>query len=124
MIIGIGVDIVQIDRMHQWLDNKKLMERYFHDEEISLAFSRGKSAAQTLAARFAAKEALGKALGTGLANIALKDIMVVNDKSGKPEIKLFGTAQKAIEVSGVNKVHVSLSHEKENAVAMVVLEKV
>jgi len=122
MIIGIGIDIVQINRMHQWLENKKLMERYFHNDEISLVLSRGNNAIQTLAVRFAAKEALGKALGTGLANITLKDIMVVNDKNGKPEIKLFGTAQKALEIYGVNRVHVSLSHEKENAVAMIVLE--
>jgi holo-[acyl-carrier protein] synthase len=141
MIIGIGIDIVQINRMERWLNNEKLLERFFHPDEL-IAISTGKkqftadtmlhrgsvpalqrnSAAQTLAARFAAKEAFGKALGTGLAHIALKDILVFNKDNGKPEIKLFETAQRAFEKAGAAKVHVSLSHEKENAIAMIVLE--
>ena len=124
MITGIGIDIVQITRMEQWLCNQKLLERYFHAEEIALAFSRGKGASLTLAARFAAKEAFGKALGTGLAEISLKDIMVINRENGKPDLTLVGTAQQAFEKSGANRVHISLSHERENAIAMVVLEKV
>jgi len=124
MITGIGIDIVQVNRMKRWLDNEQLLERYFHSEEINLAQSRKKNAALTLAARFAAKEAFGKALGTGLAEIALKDIRVSNKDNGKPDIILLDTAQRAFEKSGANKVHVSLSHERENAIAMIVLEKV
>ncbi|MCL2763809.1 MAG: holo-ACP synthase [Treponema sp.] len=124
MITGIGVDIVQIERMERWLQNEKLLERYFHSEEVALANSRGKSAAMALAARFAAKEAFGKALGTGLSQIALKDIIVINNENGKPNLQLTGTAQEAFEKSGANKVHISLSHEKENAIAMIVLEGV
>ena len=122
MITGIGIDIVQIERMERWLANPKLLERYFHSEEIEYAFFREKNAAQILSARFAAKEAFGKALGTGLAKISLKDIAVSNCKNGKPEIKLFETAQKAFEKSGAQKIHVSLSHEKENAIAVIILE--
>ena len=124
MITGIGIDIVQINRMERWLDNPKLLERYFHMEELTLASSRKSSSALTLAARFAAKEAFGKALGTGLAEISLKDIKVANSENGKPDIILFETAQKAFDKSGANKVHVSLSHERENAIAMIVLERV
>jgi holo-[acyl-carrier protein] synthase len=123
MITGIGVDIVEIKRMERWLINLKLLERYFHPDELEYTFSRGKSASQSLAARFAAKEAFCKALGTGLANIALKDIMVFSTSNGKPELKLSGTAQKALEKSGASRAHISLSHEKENAIAMVVLEE-
>ncbi|MCL2265312.1 MAG: holo-ACP synthase [Treponema sp.] len=122
MIAGIGVDIVQVNRMEAWLANKNLMEKYFHTDEIAYALSRGKSAAQSIAARFAAKEAFTKALGTGFANIALKDIMVLNNENGRPEIKLSASAQKAFYKSGASKIHVSLSHEKENAIAMVILE--
>jgi len=122
MIIGIGIDIIEIKRMEKWLDNSGLLERYFHQTEITLAFTRKNSAAQTLAARFAAKEALGKALGTGLTEISLKDIIVKNEKNGKPELELFGTALEALKKSGANKVHLSLSHEKDNAIAMIVLE--
>ncbi|MCL2758787.1 MAG: holo-ACP synthase [Treponema sp.] len=124
MITGIGIDIVQIGRMEGWIRNLKLLERYFHPEELALASSRKNSASQTLAARFAAKEAFGKALGTGLTDIALKDIMITNEKNGKPEIVLFNTAQTAFEKSGANKVHISLSHERENAIAVIILERV
>jgi holo-[acyl-carrier protein] synthase len=122
MITGIGIDIIEVKRMERWLDNSALLERYFHPNEIALAFSREKSAAETLAARFAAKEAFGKALGTGLARIELKDIIVINSDNGKPDIKLTGTAEKEFENSGSKKVHLSLTHERENAVAMIVLE--
>jgi holo-[acyl-carrier protein] synthase len=122
MIAGIGVDMIEVKRMERWLDNSALLERYFNSQEITLAFSRKKSAAQTLAARFAAKEAFGKALGTGLARIELKDIIVINNDNGKPDIQLTGTAKNEFEKSGANKVHLSLTHEKENAIAMIVLE--
>jgi len=124
MIIGIGIDIVQVKRMDRWLKNIPLLKRYFHAQELILASSRKNSEAQTLAARFAAKEAFVKALGTGFVKIALKDIMVFNRENGKPDIQLFGTAKKAFEESGADKVHISLTHEKENAIAMIMLERV
>jgi len=124
MITGVGIDAVYVKRMERWLLNSKLLERYFHPEEIELAASRGKSGAQSLAARFAAKEAFGKALGTGLAGITLKDIAVFNRKGGKPELKLSGTARDALEKSGADRVHISLTHERETAIAMIVLERV
>jgi holo-[acyl-carrier protein] synthase len=124
MITGIGIDVIQVKRMEAWINNAKLLERYFHPQELEYVSSRGKGAALSLAARFAAKEAFGKALGTGFENIVLKDIMVINKDSGKPEIKLFFSAQDALEKAGVNKVHVSLTHESDNAIAMVVLERV
>ena len=124
MIIGVGIDIIEVRRMDKWLESPKLMERYFHQDELATALSRGKGAALSLAARFAAKEAFGKALGTGIENLNLKDIMIENTENGKPIMKLFGTAEQALKKSGANKIHVSLTHEKENAVAMVVLEEI
>jgi len=122
MITGIGVDIVQVNRIEHWLKNENLLKKYFGSEELSYTLSKGKKAAESLAARFAAKEAFAKALGTGLKNIALKDINVCVNENGKPDFKLFETAQKALEKSGAQKIHLSLSHEKDNAIAMVVLE--
>ena len=122
MITGVGIDMVQIKRMEHWLDSSCLLERYFHPDELAASMSRNK--AESLAARFAAKEAFGKALGTGLTDIKLKDIMVNNTSGGKPEIKLFGTALNAFSLSGADKIHISLTHEKENAVAIVIMEKV
>ena len=124
MITGIGIDAVYVKRMERWVTNQKLIEKFFHQDEVAYVASRGKSAALSLAARFAAKEAFGKALGTGLANITLKDIMVINNDNGRPEIKLFNTAQNAFEKTGANKAHISLTHERDNAIALVVLEKV
>jgi holo-[acyl-carrier protein] synthase len=124
MITGIGVDLVRVKRMERWLNNQKLLERYFHSDELAAVLSRGNNANQSLAARFAAKEAFGKALGTGLANIVLKDIMVYNNHNGKPQLSLFGTAKEALNRSGANRVHISLTHESEYTIAMVVLEEV
>lgn len=123
MITGIGIDIVHIKRMERWLADRKLLERFFHPYELEYSLSRGNAAASSLAARFAAKEAFGKALGTGFADIELKDIMINNVNNGQPQINLFDSAQKALEKTGAQRVHVSLSHEKEYALAMILIEK-
>jgi len=122
VIKGIGVDVVHVQRMKKWRKTPGLLERYFQNEELSAALEKGNSADLSLAARFAAKEAFGKALGTGLRGIVLKDIMVKNKHNGQPEILVSGTALSALENSGAGKIHVSLTHEKDNAIAMVVLE--
>ena len=75
-----------------------------------------------LAARFAAKEAFGKAVGTGLSGITLKNILVWNNHNGKPCIELYGNALEALRAVGGVTVHVSLTHERDNALAMVVIE--
>ena len=124
MIKGIGIDVIHVQRMERWRKTPGLLERFFHPEEIITAISRGGGANLSLAARFAAKEAFGKALGTGLDGIVLKDIMVINKFNGSPEIHVFGTALSALEKNGANRIHVSLTHERDNAVAMVVLEAV
>lgn len=122
MIVGIGVDIVHVRRIHHWLSVPGLVDRFFNPEEATASRDRGHSAALSLAARFAAKEAFGKALGTGLAGITLKDICVVNNFNGRPEIRLRGTAQARLEESGGKRVHLTLTHESDNAVAVVIIE--
>ena len=122
MITGIGVDIVHVRHMERWKKVPGLPERYFHPDELAAALSRGGGMYLSLAARFAAKEAYGKALGTGLNGIVLKDILVVNHSNGRPQMRVFGTAQAALVNNGANRIHLSLTHETDNAVAMVVLE--
>ena len=122
MIKGIGVDVVHVYRMERWRKVPGLLGRFFHPEELSTALSRESGAELALAARFAAKEAFGKALGTGLAGIVLKDVMVKNRHNGQPEIVVSGTALAALQRLGASRIHVSLTHERENAIAMVVLE--
>ena len=123
MIAGIGIDMVDIKRMKRWREIPGLLERYFHADELSAVRQKSHDAASSLAARFAAKEAFGKALGTGLAGMALKDIMIKTRRNGQPELYLLDSARAALERSGAACVHVSLSHEGDNAIAMVVLEK-
>jgi holo-[acyl-carrier protein] synthase len=124
MITGIGVDAVQVRRLKRWLTMPGLPERYFHPEELAAVRERGNGMARSLAVRFAAKEAFGKALGTGLAGIVLKDIRVVNRPNDRPEITVTETALSAFKRSGANRLHVSLTHEGDIAIAMVVLEAV
>ncbi len=122
MISGIGIDVVQVSRLRHWLDDPGLLERYFHPQEIQAALDRGNSAVLSLAARFAAKEAFGKALGTGLRDISLKEIRISNNELGKPDVTLTGSALAAFRRSGGKRVLCSLTHEIDNAIAVVVIE--
>lgn len=124
MIVGIGLDVVHVRRLERWQKIPGLYERYFHPEELATALSRGSGAILSLAARFAAKEAFGKAIGTGLSGITLKNILVLNNHNGKPCMKLFGNALAAFEKAGGEHLHLSLTHERDNALAMVVIEGV
>ena len=122
MILGIGIDIVHISRMKEWQTEEELLKRYFHPAELAEAQSRGPQTVQSLAARFAAKEAYGKALGTGMRDLKLKDIRVRNDANGKPDLLLYGTAKARFDTIGGRSLFVSMTHERDSAIAGVVLE--
>jgi holo-[acyl-carrier protein] synthase len=122
MILGLGIDVVHVSRLEHWQTIDGLLGRFFHPVELEEALGRGSTAVLSLAARFAAKEAFGKAIGTGLRGLALKEILVENNHNGKPDIRLYGKARKAFEAMGGTAVHVSLTHEKDNAIAVVVIE--
>ncbi len=122
MIIGIGIDTVYIPRMQTWVEKPKLQARFFNKKELKEISTRYHNTEASLAARFAAKEAFGKALGTGLRGIRLSDILVQSDSKGKPELVLEGSALKALKNSGATKAHLSLSHEHNIASAIVILE--
>ncbi len=124
MIYGIGVDIVATVRFQRFIDagNSAVMGRLFTPHERSFCGKR-KDAPSCLAARFAAKEAFLKALGTGLRDgISWQDMEVSNNALGKPGLTLSGKAAERVQANGVTGVHLSLSHDGGNAVAMVVLE--
>ncbi len=121
-MLGLGVDIVDIDRIRHWLSVEGLPERFFNKAELEDAHRKGKTEALSLAARFAAKEAFGKALGTGLQGIKLKDICVINNERGKPDLEVFDSALKEFKKTGATKIHLSLSHEKNTAIAVVAIE--
>jgi holo-[acyl-carrier protein] synthase len=123
MICGLGLDIVEIARVAELLARwpQRFVERVFTPEEIAACESRHERATAAFAARFAAKEAFAKALGTGVdKNFSWKDFAVYNQSSGRPLPRL--SARLAARLQGVN-VHLSLSHSDHYATAMVVLEK-
>jgi holo-[acyl-carrier protein] synthase len=122
MILGIGVDVVHVRRIEHWLTVPGLPERFFHPDELAAAKSRGSTLSLSLAARFAAKEAFGKALGTGLRGIRLRDIRVENTPYGRPNMVLYGTALERFRDSRGGRLLLSLTHERDNAIAMVVIE--
>ena len=120
MILGIGTDLVENRRLERWLDQPRLLSKYFTEKELEDART-GSHPAASLAARFAAKEAFGKALGTGMRGLALKDIETRRRGGGKPDLILTGSARRALEEKGA-RAHLSLTHERDYALAFVVLE--
>ncbi|MFI3257070.1 MAG: holo-ACP synthase [Spirochaetales bacterium] len=123
MIVGCGIDIVNIHRFSTSAQNIRFLKRFFHPDEIRYICLSAQNATQSTAVRFAAKEAFGKALGTGLYPLTLKEICVKQNKNGKPTLHVYGTTKKKLEENGVNYIHLSLSHEKDYAIAQVILEK-
>jgi holo-[acyl-carrier protein] synthase len=126
MIYGIGTDIVATSRFQRFLDegNSAILERLFSKTEQATCEKR-KDSASCLAARFAAKEAFLKALGTGLRDgISWQDMEVSNDALGKPELRLSGKAKELSQIQNLTGIHLSLSHDGGHAVAMIVLETI
>ena len=113
-----GVDIIEIGRVRQVLDRwgQRFLDRIFTEAEQAYCAGR----APNLAARFAAKEATMKALGTGVRGVSWKDIEVVRHKSGAPSLHLTGRALARFEALGLSHLSLSLSHSRDNAVALVV----
>jgi len=122
VIRGIGIDVVAVERMRRWLEDIELLHRFFAPEEREAIYERKDGAALSLAARFAAKEAFAKALGTGFKGFALRDVWVVNDALGKPTLRVTGPAERALRRIGGSTLWLSLTHEREHAIAMVVIE--
>lgn len=126
-IIGIGTDIVEVERMRQAVErqDERFVQHILHPNEYAIYCEKNKTkitAIPYLAKRFAAKEALSKALGTGFTQgVSLTDIETRNDEHGKPTLHLHGKAAEKAKALGVQHYHLSLSDEKEYAVAFVVL---
>lgn len=123
-VIGIGVDAVEISRVRTACERTpSLLGRLFTERERAHCTSRcGDLRYGGLAARFAAKEAVAKALGTGIRGFAWRDVEVVSDERGKPSIRLHAGARSLADGLGVDAVHLSLSTSVDLALANVVLE--
>ena len=118
MIVGVGTDIIEIERIRKAIQSEHFKNKVYTKIEQNYCESRRSQSAASYAARFAAKEAFFKAAGTGI-NTSLTDVEVVNNDSGQPEIFLHG---KTKNLCG-EKIFVSLSHSREYATAVAIIEK-
>ncbi len=124
MISGIGVDIVETARIEQVLGRfgERFARRILTEDEL-IEFARRENGCRYLATRFAAKEAVAKALGTGIGEtVGFQSLQIDNDELGKPCLRFRGDGIDLIRDRGINNALVSLSDEKHYVVAMVVLE--
>ena len=126
MIYGIGCDIVEVKRLKKWVETPLLLERYFNPKEMLQSTNASlQRKCEYYAVRFAAKESFAKALGTGLKGFSLADIYVEKDLEGKPLLQVTGKAKELLQerCGAQSFVFVSLSHEKNYALAQVVIER-
>ena len=123
-LFGVGTDIIQVNRLKKSLNKKPFLSRIYSKEEI-IKCKRSKINSNCFAKRFAAKEAFSKALGTGISKgISFNEIIVLNEKSGKPYIKLINKTKKIVEKKlkkKIYKISLSIADEKDYAVAFVTI---
>jgi len=121
-IIGIGIDLVDVKRIEDAVKKRKhFLERIYTQEEIKMN-PRGEFRFQELAGRFAAKEAFFKAIKSGWRRgVTFSDVIVLNEPSGAPYIKLNGRAKEIAQSLGVNKIFVSISHTEDLATGIVII---
>jgi holo-[acyl-carrier protein] synthase len=124
MIVGMGADVVEVNRIRESISRfgERFLDRVYTEGERAYSQSKA-NAAERFAARFAAKEAGMKAVGTGWnLGVTWKDFEVVNERSGRPTLSLHGTAEKIARRLGAGHISISLTHTREMALAIVILE--
>lgn len=124
MIVGLGIDIIEVDRIRQaWRQHgERFVLRILRQPEADYCLAQS-DPAPALAARFAAKEAVSKAFGTGIgAELGWHDIEILRHPSGQPQILLHGKGARLLQERGGRLVHLSLSHSTAQAVAVAILE--
>ena len=125
MIVGTGIDIIEVGRVKASFERfgDRFLKRILRPGEISYCLSH-KNPVPFLAGRFAAKEAISKAFGTGIGReLSWQDMEVGRKESGEPFVIVHEAGQKLLEQCGANKIHLSLSHTENYAVAMAILER-
>ncbi len=125
MVLGIGTDIVENGRFAKAIERhgQRFLQRVFTPAEIEYCTGSKGLKMESLAARFAGKEAVAKAFGTGIGQLAWTDIEITADAGGAPSVRLFGNAKSLAERMGVSIVRISLSHTVLCSVAFVVLDR-
>lgn len=121
MIIGIGTDIIEIERIETAVKRtKSFMNKVFTENEIKIFESRGFKS-EVIAGNFAAKEAISKAVGTGFRGFGVKDIEILRDEFGKPIVNLSNRVYEVLMRKDIN-IYISISHNRTNAIAYAVME--
>jgi phosphopantethiene--protein transferase domain len=123
LIKGIGTDIIEIERMEKAIEKKNFVNKIFNESELKDEFGKFPKA-NSLAGKFSAKEAVSKAIGTGIRGFSLKDIEILKDSLGKPYVILRNNAEKIAAEFGEYRISISISHSRINAIAIAVLEVV
>jgi holo-[acyl-carrier protein] synthase len=124
MVLGLGTDLIETKRVRESIDRfgERFLQRIYTPGEIAYC-NRKKNGAESFAARFAAKEAGAKALGTGISRgVGWTEFEVRREASGRPTLHLSGRAKELAKAMGVKRVQLSLTHSRELAMAVVVLE--
>ena len=125
MILGTGTDLMEISRIRLSVDRfgDRFLQRVYTHAEVAYCLRKVHNAAESFAARFSAKEAAAKALGTGIARgVAWTEIEVRRDPGCRPTLHFTGRAAERAAAMGVGRIHLSLSHSREFAIATVLLE--
>jgi holo-[acyl-carrier protein] synthase len=121
-VIGLGIDLVEMDRFRVALDRTPtLIDRVFTEDEQAYALKK-RDPTERFAVRFAAKEAVMKAMGVGLGEVRLRDIEVVRAESGRPAVVLHGSAAARAEALGIREWKISLTHAAHAAEAVVIAQ--
>ncbi|MDD4369654.1 MAG: holo-ACP synthase [Anaerostipes sp.] len=120
MIVGVGTDLVEIERIRKMIERRKVLSRIYTEEELT--FSKGNIT--TLAGNFAVKEAVSKVFGTGFFGIEIYEIEVLRNKAGAPYVVLSGRAQHKAKELGIHRIHVSISNTKEFASVIAIGESI
>lgn len=118
MILGIGNDIVEIARIEKAIQNESFKKRVYTENEIELIEKKGAGKFASYAGRFSAKEAISKAMGTGVRGFSLIDIEILSDELGKPVVNFKNQLENFMRNK---KIELSISHSKEYATAVAIL---
>lgn len=118
MIIGLGIDLIEIDRIKKACEKEAFLMRYYTEKELSSL----EGNTRALAGNFAVKEAVSKVFGTGFRGFTPIDIEVLRDDKGKPFVRLYGQAQIIANTLEIKQIHVSISNTKTHTTAMAIGE--
>lgn len=123
MHIRTGIDLVEVSRVEKAIQKQHFIDIVYTKKEQEYCNARGKGRAASYAARWAGKEAVVKAMGTGLAGGAMTEIEILNDEAGCPQVTLYGSLAERAEGLGIKEISISMTHVKEYAAATCCMEE-